>query len=406
MLLTTRIAFRYLFSRKSSQAIHWITGISVFGIAVGTAALILVLSVFNGFEDLLSGMFGRFNPDVKLVASNAKFFDEDSLLMMRLRSLDGVEALSRSLEEVAMFQYGDAQEFGMIRGVDSSFSKAIDMGEATVEGSFATQSGKRALANLGSGLSGRLGVRVSDFGEPLRVFLPDASPGDGPSLQAYQDFPITVQSTYSFQQESDYNTAITDLDYLRERLNRNGVLSAIDLRVKKGYNPEGVARQVQTMAGPGYIAKDRYRQDEAFFKIMKLEKWLFYALFSLTLVLVSFTIVGALWMVVLEKRFDITVLKCLGMENRAAKSIFIWLSWYICLAGLTIGFGIALGFYALQKEYGLIGVPAEFIIDAYPIQLRLLDFFLVSVTVLLIGFLASAMPAQKVGEIQPVFREE
>jgi len=406
MLLTTRIAFRYLFSRKSSQAIHWITGISVFGIAVGTAALILVLSVFNGFEDLLSGMFGRFNPDVKLVASDAKFFDEDSVLLVRLRSLEGVVAVSRSLEEVAMFQYGDAQEFGVIKGVDSSFPEAIDMEEAIVEGSFQTQSGKHALANLGSGLSGRLGVRVSDFREPLRVFLPDVSPGESPSLQAYQDFPITVQSTYSFQQESDYNTAITDLDYLRERLNRPGVLSAIDLRVGTGYKPEGVARNVQTMAGPGYIAKDRYRQDEAFFRIMKLEKWLFYALFSLTLVLVSFTIVGALWMVVLEKRFDISVLKCLGMENRVAKSIFVWLSWYICLAGLAIGFAMALGFYALQKKYGLIGVPAEFIIDAYPIQLRLLDFALVSITVLFIGFLASVMPAQKVGEIQPVFREE
>lgn len=405
MWLSLKIAYRYLIGKKSSQAIHWITGISIIGIAVGSAALLIVLSVFNGFDELVTGMFSKHNPDIKIVASQSKYFEEDSLLIQKLAKEDFIESISRTLEEVCMFQYDDAQEFGIIRGVDAHYGKVSKAADGIVEGDFLTRNGGRPLANIGSVLSNKLGVSVRDFQEPIRIFLPDTKTEQIPNA-GYQDFLLQVQSVFSFHQESDYSTVITDLDYLRQKLNNTPNLSTIDLKIKDGVDGKVLVQRLESILGPGYTVKDRYRQDEAFLKIMKLEKWLYYALFSLTMLLVSFTIIGALWMIVLDKRFDISTLKSLGMEDRTAKNIFILLGLLICTFGLIIGFLLAVGFYLLQKQYGLIGVPAEFVIDSYPMQIRWFDFVIVIATVLFIGLLASIMPSQKVAAIRPVFHEE
>lgn len=405
MFLSLKIAYRYLIGKKSSQAIHWITGISIFGIAVGSAALLLVLSVFNGFDDLVSGMFSKHNPDIKIVASQSKYFNEDTLLIQKLKNLEFIASFSRTMEEVCMFQYGDAQEFGIIKGVDSNYAQISKASDGIIEGSFLVRQGNRPLANIGSVLRNKLGISVRDFQEPVRIFLPDTKESQIQN-EGYQDFLLQVQSVFSFHQESDYNTLITDLEYLRAQLNNSIQLSSIDIKLKTGTEGIAIVKQLEAIAGPDYIIKDRYRQDEAFLKIMKLEKWLYYALFSLTMLLVSFTIIGALWMIVLDKRFDISILKSLGMEDRAAQNIFILLGSLICVLGLLIGFTFAIGFYLLQKQYGLIGVPSEFVIDSYPMQMRWIDFIVVIATVMAIGLLASIMPSQKVAAIKPVFHEE
>ncbi|HEX5625546.1 MAG TPA: FtsX-like permease family protein [Saprospiraceae bacterium] len=405
MNLTGRIAFRYLFGRKSSQAIHWITGISILGISVGSAALILVLSVFNGFEELLSGLFSKYNPDVKIVLKVGKTFREDSATLLKLGSLPGVAVVARSLEEVALFQYGDAQEFGILKGVDDGFTQVCAAEEAVLEGEFALERDGTPLANVGLGIRNKLGISLQDFQEFVQVFVPDREEDWSPT-SAPKRFPMQAQSVYTFHQEGDYSTIITSLDAVRQVLKRQGQLSALDVKLSEPSAYQQVIPAIEELMGPEFIVKDRYRQDEAFLKIMKLEKWLFYALFSLTLILVSFTIVGALWMIVLEKRMDISILKSMGLTNPRARNIFIALGLFICFLGLLLGFLAALLFYFLQKQYGLIGVPEEFIIDSYPIQVRLLDFLLVSGTVLAIGLLASLLPAKKVSEIQPIFREE
>ncbi|MBK9108577.1 MAG: ABC transporter permease [Saprospiraceae bacterium] len=405
MLLSLKIAYRYLTGKKSSQAIHWITGISIFGIAVGSAALLLVLTVFNGFDELVSGMFSKHNPDIKIVARQSKYFKEDTLFIQKLEKQEFIESFSRTIEEVCMFQYGDAQEFGIIKGVDSNYVQVSKVSDGIVEGNFLIREANRPLANIGSVLRNKLGVSVRDFQQPVRIFLPDPKESQFQN-DGYQDFLLQVQSVFSFHQESDYNTLITDLDYLRAQLNNSMHLSSIDIKLKSGTDGSMSVQQLEALAGPDYIIKDRYRQDEAFLKIMKLEKWLYYSLFSLTMLLVSFTIIGALWMIVLDKRFDISILKSLGMEDRAAQNIFILLGSLICVLGLLIGFTFAIGFYWLQKQYGLIGVPSEFVIDSYPMQMRWIDFVIVIATVMAIGLLASIMPSQKVASIKPVFHEE
>ena len=398
------MAFRYLLGKKSSQAIHWITGISVVGIAVGTAALVLVLSVFNGFDTLVAGMFSKHNPDVKIIAAKTKYFTEEETMLRKLSDLDFVESLSRCYEEVCMFQYNDAQEFGIIKGVDSSFRSVSLLDEATVEGEFQTRLGNKPFANIGSGLRNKLGASVRDFQEPLRVFLPGSQ--EGGILQTnYQDFLLNLKSVFSFHQETDYNTVITDLEYLRKQKDSSRILSSLDLKLKE--RPTGaMLHEIQRIAGPDLLVKDRYLQDEAFLKIMRLEKWLYYALFCLTLVLVSFTVVGALWMIVLDKRFDIGILKSMGMEDGSIKGVFVLLAWMICCSGLSIGFLLAIGFYWVQSNFGIIGIPSDYLIDSYPMELRFFDFALVTITVLGIGWLAAFMPNRKVTEIKPIFHEE
>ncbi len=405
MNLTNAIAIRYLFGRKSSQAIHWITGISVLGISVGSAALILVLSVFNGFEELLSGLFSKYNPDIKIVLKEGKTFREDSLQMQSLHTLNGVLYVTRTLEEVAMFQYDDAHEFGIIKGVDSEFEKVCAAREAVVEGNFEITSDGAPLANLGLGIKNKLGVSISNFQEVIKVFVPDHEENLN-FTNEIKRYPLQPQSVFSFHQDGDYSNIITDLNAVQIILKKPNQLSSIELKLNPGTSVQNILPEIRRIMGDSYLVKDRYQQDEAFLKIMKLEKWLFYSLFCLTLLLVSFTVVGALWMIVLEKRMDISILKSMGMTDRNMKMVFVHLGLMICFLGLMFGSALALTFYWLQKKYGLIGVPEEFIIDSYPIQIRLADFLVVGLTVLLIGCIASFLPTRKVAEILPVFHEE
>ncbi len=405
MSLSLKLAIRYLFSRKSSQAIHWITGISIIGIAVGTASLILELSVFNGFEEITIGMYSRFNPDVKIIARQGKTFEEDSNKFVLLNQIEGISSYSKTLEEVAMFQYADAQEFGILKGVDSNFATVCSVESAILEGQFKLSKANRPLANMGLGIRNKLGVELNAMEEYIQVFIPDLT--EKTDFQnSIRRYPLYSQSVFSFHQESDYSTIISQLDAVRQIIGQSNQLSSIEIKLKSDANPATVLHQIESIFGPQYLVKDRYKQDEAFLKITRLEKWLFFSLFCLTLLLVSFTILGTIWMIVLEKRIDISILKSMGMENHSLQFVFLQLGLLICSIGLAIGFGFALTFYWLQKTYGLIGVPDEFIIDSYPIQTNWVDFILVSFTVFIIGLIASILPSKKVYEISPIFREE
>ncbi|MBK7467680.1 MAG: FtsX-like permease family protein [Saprospiraceae bacterium] len=186
---------------------------------------------------------------------------------------------------------------------------------------------------------------------------------------------------------------------------KNKLLINIELKLNETHNST-IVHELQTIMGNDFQVKDRSKQDESFIKIMKLEKWLFFALFSLTLVIVCFTLIGTIWMIVLEKKMDISILKSLGMQESDVKSIFIRLGLLLTLIGIALGFILALIFYWMQKQYGIVGVPEEFIIDSYPISISIWDFLIVFITVFSIGFIASILPAQKIQSIPTIFREE
>jgi lipoprotein-releasing system permease protein len=405
MNLSLKIARRYLFARKSTNAINIISGVAVLGIAIGTAALILILSVFNGFEDLLSSLFGAFNPPVKVTPAKGKTFEPDSSDIAQLNLIDGLAYVSGTLEEIAFFDYEKVQDFGLIKGVDSLFNRVVDIDSSIIEGKYQLKDGERYLAVLGSGVRTKLGINMRDQFAALRVYMPRRKQSIGLS-KPYRSRLIQPAGTFFIQQEFDQQYVLTDIAFARELMGYDRELSALEISLRPEANLELVKSRIREVMGPEYLVRDRYEQDEAFLKLMRLEKWMGFAILAFTMILVAFNMIGSLWMIVLDKRQDIAILKSMGATDQLVRNVFLFEGFLLTGLGMLIGFGLALAFFAAQKYLGLISIPAGFIINAYPISIRLPDFFLVAFTVALIGTLASLPAALRAMRVDAVVRDE
>lgn len=410
MTFSLRIARRYLFARKSTNAINIITGISVLGIAVGSAALILVLSVFNGFEDLIATMYSNFNPDIKVTPAKGKTFDADSTLLLKLEQVEGVAAVARSLQEVAFFEYKDNQDFGTLKGISDNFSQVVGIDSTVREGRYLLRDGQRELAILGLGMRDKLGVNVGDPFTELGVYTPrrGQSPGlFGRQLQPFRRRYIYPGGTFVIQHEFNNEYVLAPLSFARELLEAGpDEVSALEIRLQPGVATPAAIERLEAVLGPGYTVRDRFAQEAAFLRLMQVEKWLSYAIASLMLLLVSFNMIGALWMIVLEKQPDIAILKSMGALNTTVRNIFLNEGLLLSIVGLFLGLILAMLLYAAQKTIGIITVPGNFIVEAYPISLRAVDFLIVSVTVVIIGLLASLPPALRAMRVSALIRED
>lgn len=407
MNLPLNIARRYLFAKRSTNAIHIITGISVVGVAIGTAALILVLSVFNGFEDLLSGLFGHFNPEVKITPAKGKTFPADSLLLSKLRAMPEVETLSETLEEIAFFGYGNSQDFGVLKGVDTYFSRVNGLDSTINEGDYQLHfADGRPAAVVGAGMRSRLGIDVRNPVETITVYTPDQN-GGGVLDNSFKARAIYPAGVFSIQVEIDNEYVLTDINFVREMLDADSnEVSALELKFRPGTAVSAAKKQLKNILGPDFMVKDHFEQNEAFFKVMQLEKWMGFAITSLMLVLMAFNSIGALWMIVLDKQKDISILKSLGASDRMVWRIFLLEGILLTLLGMFVGIVLALVLYFAQKHYGLIPIPPGFLVDAYPIAMRATDFIPVVAVVLGIGLLTAILPARRAVQIPAFLREE
>lgn len=408
MNLAFKIARRYLFAKKTTQAINVISGISVFGLALGSAALILVLSVFNGFEHLIAGMMRNFNPDIKITATKGKTFVSDTALLAKVRACSGVLQVSESLEEIAFFEYEKSQAFGLLKGVDAVFTQVNRLDTAIQEGQFLLADEASDYAVLGAGIRNQLGVYERNF-IPLSVYMPRRETrfvlGQEKPFEKRFLYP---KGSFAIQQEFDNQYIITNLAFVRDILEAPDEASAWEIKTAENADPAQVAQNLRVVLGPDFVVKDRYQQDEAFLKLMNVEKWMSYAILSLTVLLVAFNMVGCLWMVVLEKKKDIAILKSMGASNRLIKAIFLNEGLLLCLLGLSVGFILALVLYGLHvyTEGGLVPLPEGFATDRYPLALKALDFVIVSVTVIVIGVLAALPAALRAERVDTIIRED
>lgn len=400
------VARRYLFAKRSTNAINIITGISVFGIAVGTMALILVLSVFNGFEDLLSDLFGHFNPELKVTPAKGKSFTADSLTLEKIRALPGVAIVSETLEEIAFFEYEGAQDFGVLKGVDDLFARVNGIDSTVREGDYLLAEDDRNCAVLGAGMRNKLSVNVHNPIAALTIYMPTEKQGgvlSKPFITRYA-YP---KGTFSIQQDFDNQYVLSNLQFVRELLEAPpGTVSALEIKCRPGASATQVKKDLAAILGEGYVFKDRYEQNEAFFKVMKLEKWMGYAITCLMLILMAFNMVGALWMIVLDKQKDISVLKSLGADDPVIRRIFLGEGMLLTALGMLIGMALAVVLYAVQKTYGIVTIPQGFLVESYPIAMRIQDFLPVALTVLGIGLLASLPPARRAVQVPAFLREE
>ena len=397
-MLSLRIAWRYLYGKKSTNSINIITGISIFGISIGTAALILILSVFNGLQGLLSGLFNAFNPDLKVVPIEGKFYEVDETILYNLLKIDGIESISKTIDEVALFEYKGIKEIGVVKGVDQFYQSVTKLDTHIINGRYLLRNNNFHYAIIGSGMSNKLSINTEDRLTPLTVFMP-ARKKKGPFAKDFITKDAYPAGIFSVRSETDMTTIISHLEFVQKLLDKENSISALEIKLYPNAD-EDVVRAALEKLLPSSKIKNRYEQDEAYLKVMEIEKWFTFLITGLTVLLIAFNLVGALWMIVLDKRRDISVLKSLGYQNSQVRNLFLSLGLQITLIGIILGFILAIIMAALQTNFGLIGIPDGFLIDAYPVKLEVFDFIITFLTVCFLGILASSLPSFKAGNAE------
>jgi len=391
--LSLDIARRYLFGKKSTNSINIITGISVFGISIGTAALILILSVFNGFENLFAIMFNPFNPDLKVIPAEGKFFNIEDESLFKLKDVPEIQEVSKTIEEVALFEYKESQEIGTIKGVDDAFKNVTRLDTTISHGAYKLEGQGINYAILGSGMRNKLSLNIDDKLNAITIFMP-LRKNKFPGAKEYTSRDVYPGGVFKLQSDEAYQFVITSFDFASELIQKKDQASSLEIKLKDGADDSEVKEKIQSILSD-VVIKNRYEQDEATLKVMQIEKWISFLITGLVMILIAFNLVGALWMIVIDKRKDIAVLKSMGYGQKDVRYLFILLGILITVIGIILGFIIGVIFYILQKKFGLIGISDGFLIDAYPVQLKISDFLVVSLLVLLIGILASIIPSRK-----------
>lgn len=405
MKFVTDVASRYLFSSKGTHFINIISGVTILGLTLGTAALILVLSVFNGFEELIASMVNQFNPELKIEPETGKYFDENDALIARIKDLEGVEEVSKSIEETAAFEYQNIPYAGTLKGVDNAFRKVTSIDSTIVEGVYELKDEEYNYAVLGSGMARNLSVDVLNVFESLSVHIPDRKAA-ATSVNPFRTKLIKPIGVFSVQQDIDNEVVLVPLDFAQSLLGRIGKLSSIGVRLKEQADADLVQDEIEKMVDDHLVVKNRYQQDEEFLKLMNIEKWMAFLIACLMILLIAFNLIGCLWMIILDKKKDIAILKAMGSSGRMIRQIFMQLGLLYTSTGLVLGVVLALVLYFIQKQFGVITIPQGFVVDTYPIKVKSMDILVVALTVFLIGTFASFPAARRASRLTDTIREE
>lgn len=397
------IARRYLISRKSHNIINIISGISVLGVMIGTMALIIVLSVFNGFEKLVISLFNSFNPDLVIAVNEGKTFILPPSLLGQIRQIPGVISLTQVIEENALLRYKDKQTVVTIKGVSPEFSRMSGIDTMMSEGKFILEEGEKDYAVLGYGVAYYLGANLNDYLHPVSVFVPRRTASFTTGMEnAFIEESIFPSGFFSIQQDYDVRYVLLPLRFVRKLLEYENQVTALEINLDKKADAGKIQAAVQKMLGEKFKVKNRFQQQELLFKIMKSEKWAIFLILTFILLIATFNMVGSLSMLILDKKKDIVILQSLGAGKKMIQSIFLSEGFLITLTGAIIGMVTGGLICWLQIKYGLIrmGAPdSTFVVDTYPVHMELLDFIYIFLTVNCIGFLASTYTVYNIRKI-------
>lgn len=396
MKLPLYIAKRYLFAKKSRNAINIISAVSVTGVAVGTMALIIVLSVFNGLELLVTSIFNTFDPDLKITAAVGKTFVPDTTKLTLLENVNGVSCYSLTIEENVLLRYDDRQFIATIKGVDDNYASVTSIDSAMWEGEFMLKSDKgRPHAVPGVGIAQYLGIRVN-FITPLFIYVLRRSTESNLNPEdAYNKEYIFPSGIFEVEQTYDSKYIYVPLDFARRLIENEKGISSIEIKFTDNAEASAVQKNVTKIFGEEFFVQNRFEQQELYYKVMRSERLAIFLILTLILIIASFNIIGSLTMLIIEKERDIEILKSLGANNTLIRRIFIFEGWLISIIGAIAG--VILGFLVcwVQQTYGIIELPSEsLIMKAYPVVMKLKDFIIVPATVLLIGYWAAWYPVR------------
>ncbi len=386
------IARRYLFAKKSHNVINIISMISVIGVAVGTMALIVVLSVFNGFESLVESLFNAFDPDIEITAAEGKTFIPDSTEIQVLQDHENIALYTEVVEENALLRYEDQQYIATIKGVGSNYGQLTGIDSVIIEGDFILKDDhKRNYAVVGLGVQYYLSIGLN-FASPLFIYVPRENVSN--PTRAFKRKDIFPSGVFSIEKEIDSKYVLVPLDFSRELLGMQNEVTGLEVEVKDKDKVKTTQKDLKKSLGDDFIIKNRFEQKAFFYKVMRSEKWAIFFILTFILIIASFNIIGSLTMLIIEKKKDMYTLQSMGANLKLIRQIFLLEGWMITLSGAIIG--LVLGFLTawMQETFELIKLQGanSFVVSAYPVEMKLSDFGVIFLTVSLIGFIAAWYP--------------
>ena len=399
------IAKRYLFAKKSHNVINIISAISAAGMAIGTAALIIILSVYNGFDAFIRSMLSNIEPDLMIVPSTGKTFIPEGDVYDWIYDQDAVESMSCVLEEQVFINYDGKQCIAKAKGVDWVYEDVTPLKEHLREGEFKLHRGDVPMAAVGASLAYDLSLSPR-FVSPVEIYYPTrtgkismANP-----MSALEAIKVWPSCTFSVNNEIDAELIILPIEKMRELLEYTQEVSAVEIRIKESAAEKEAAtikKEISERLGNGFLVKDRFEQNESLYKMMKYEKAAIFMILIFIIIIIAFNIFGSLTMLIIDKKEDIRILRSLGAQDRTIRRIFVLEGWMISLTGLVAGLVIGILFSLLQQHFGFIKMPGHFLVQAYPVILSLKDILVTAAGVALVGYLIALLPAISAdGQIQ------
>ncbi len=401
MNLSFYIAKRYLFSKKSHNAINIVSAISAGGVLVGTFALVCVLSVFNGFGGIIENLFSAFDPDLKISVVEGKSFSVNEKEIQEVKKLPEVISFAEVLQENAMLRHKEKQVTGVIKGVDSSYINMIDAHNIIISGKYELKDNAFNYGVAGQGLASTLDV-APYFNDPVFIYAPRktgrinlSNPKSSFSLDR-----VFISALFSVQQaDYDMNMLIIPIELARDLYQyESDQVTSIELKIDSTKSINKAKKKITKVLGEKYKVLDRYEQQEDYFRIMKIEKWITYLILSFILLIAIFNIIGSLSMLIIDKKEDIKTLRNMGADQKLIRRIFLFEGWLISMMGAIIGIALGSVVCLLQEHFGFITLPdgANYVINAYPVKLELTDILLVFLTVSIMGYIAAYYPVKQI----------
>ena len=395
------IARRYLFSKKSTNAINVISMISMVGVAVATMALVIVLSVFNGFHDMVASFFTQFDPQLKVIPVEGKTAPADDPVLTQIRQLPQVDVATETVEDQALAIFFDNQAMVTVKGVDDNFSELTHINEIVYgDGEFELHAADLEYGTIGIRLAQELGIGAH-FGSFLKIYAPqrEGQPDLSNPSEAFEVESLMSPGVVFCTRQGKYDKSyiLAPIAFARRIFAQQGMVSALELRLKDGSNLDGVKKEMRRIADGMYQVLDRFEQQADTFRIMQIEKFIAYIFLTFILVVACFNIIGSLSMLIIDKKEDIKTLRNLGANDRQITSIFLLEGRMIAALGAVTGIVLGLLLCWLQQQYGLVGMGSSegmFVVNAYPVSVHYSDVLLVFVTVLAVSWLAVWYPVR------------
>ncbi len=395
------ISLKYLFSKKRYGAIQIISLVSVIGVAIGTTALVVILSVFNGLDDVIKSMYNAFDPDLKITIKEGKFFEIDSARLMQIKKIPGVDDVALTAEETVLIQYAGRQYIAALKGVSDNYLALNQIKYKLTDGDAQIMFQNRPYALVGQGVAYYLGINLNLY-EPLQIYMPRRSDDDfslDPENAFNRGF-IQPSGFFSIEQDIDNKYLIVPLAFVNKLLENKNQLSAMEVKCSNGSNIDIIKKSIQTILGNSFVIKDRYQQQELFYKIMKTEKLAIFLILSFILLVATLNMISSITMLIVEKKKDIKILNSLGAEWNQIRKIFLYHGWLNVFLGSLLGLLLGLFLCWLQQTFGLIKLEgmSSFVIDSYPVKIVVLDILFIFITVITIGLLTAYIPIKAISQ--------